>query len=104
MKTWKDLIECAVCTDFMIGPGRAPQVSQSFKSNNVLSLQICPICYNSCCSRCVLRQNRVAQQQMEVISFFIVFVRANQTLPPKCPISNCTNLGAYRASQKKVGF
>ena len=38
-----------------------------------------------CCSRCVLRHNRMANQQMEVISFFVVFVRANQTLPPRCP-------------------
>ena len=35
--------------------------------------------------RCVLRHNRMANQQMEVISFFVVFVRANQTLPPRCP-------------------
>ena len=66
MNTWKDIIECAVCREFMIGPGRAPQ--------------ICGICYCSCCSRCVLRQNREAQLQMEV---------------PRCPISNCANLGAY---------
>ena len=39
MNTWKDIIECAVCREFMIGPGRAPQ--------------ICGICYCSCCSRCV---------------------------------------------------
>ena len=66
MNTWKDIIECAVCREFMIGPGRAPQ--------------ICGICYCSCCSRCVLRQNREAQLQMEV---------------PRCPISNCANLSAY---------
>ena len=66
MNTWKDIIECAVCREFMIGPGRAPQ--------------ICGICYCPCCSRCVLRQNREAQLQMEV---------------PRCPISNCANLGAY---------